>query len=400
MSSPSAATANLPLHHGACPPWLFARMRVLAREIARAVVEAEGTSGFLARLAHPYWFQSFGAVLGFDWHSSGVTTVVCGALKDGLKDGADDDLGLWVAGGKGRASRQTPAELLALASQLTVDPATLADTSRLVARIDNNAVQDGYTLYHHVFVVDRAGRWTVVQQGMNEATAWARRYHWLSETVTRFDDEPHAAVCAVATGAPLNLVAHEGDANRAAMLTLSAENPDRLVQEVLKAQSMTLPAHHEVQVGDIAAGRLYKTLVSTYDNPPADFVALLGRPGVGAKTLRALALLGELLYGAPPSFRDPARFSFAHGGKDGTPFPVSQTEYDRTIGYLERAVRHARLGERERLDALRRLTAWVDIQAHPSPAPPSAAPLPVAAAPGPGRPVQLGLGAEFWTPGH
>ena len=396
MTTHASATAQLPLHHGACPPWLFARMRLLAREIARAIVEAEGTPGLLARLSQPHWFQSFGAVLGFDWHSSGVTTVACGALKDGLKGGVADELGLYVVGGKGRESRKTPDELLALGDKLSVDPAGLVHTSRLVAKVDNNAVQDGYQLYHHVFVVDRAGRWAVIQQGMNDATSWARRYHWLSDTVESFVDEPHAAVCAVTTVAPLNLVAHEADANRQAAATLASQKPETLVQELRKAQTMSLPAHHEVQIGDILPERLYKTFCSTYENPPADFVDLLGRPGVGAKTLRALSLLGELLYGAPASFRDPARFSFAHGGKDGTPFPISQREYDQTIAYLERAVRQARLGERERLDALRRLAAWTDEQARPSPAPPSAAPLPVSNAPGPQRPVQLGLGAEFW----
>lgn len=369
---------------------------MLSAEIARAVVEAEGAPAFLAKLSNPYWFQSFGAVLGFDWHSSGVTTVVCGALKEGLKNGIDNELGIWVAGGKGRESRKTPDELLALGDRLAVDPAGLAYTSRLVAKVDNNAVQDGYQLYHHVFVVDQAGHWTVIQQGMNGETSWARRYHWLSDTVQSFVDEPHAAVCAEATGAPLNLVAHEGEANRQAATTLAAYKPDSLVWELRKAQSMTLPEHHEVRIGDILPDRLYKTFASTYENPPQDFVDLLGRPGVGAKTLRALSLLGELLYGAPASFRDPARFSFAHGGKDGTPFPVSQTEYDKTIAYLERAVKQARLGERERLDALKRLAVWVDEQAKPSPVPPSAAPLPVSNAPGPKRPVQLGLGAEFF----
>ncbi len=397
MTTPTGqATANLPLHHGTCPPWLFARMRLLAREIARAIIEAEGTPGFLARLSNPYWFQSFGAVLGFDWHSSGVTTTVCGALKDGLKGGVDDELGLWVAGGKGRTSRQTPDELMALGDRLAVDPAGLADTSRLVAKVDNNAVQDGYQLYHHVFVVDKEGHWSVIQQGMNDETAWARRYHWLSEAVQSFVDEPHTAVCAVAPTTPLNLVAHEGDANRSAIATLAAEKPETLVAELQKAQSLTLPAHHEVEIGDIHPQRLYKTLLSTYANPPQDFVDLLGRAGVGAKTLRALSLLGELLYGAPASFRDPARFSFAHGGKDGTPYAVAQHEYDQTIAYLERAVRQARLGEKERLEALRRLAAWVDEGARPSPAPPSAERLPISKAPGPRRPVQLGLGAEFF----
>ena len=396
MLTQSSAAANLPLHHGACPPWLFARMRVLAREITRAIVEAEGTPGFLSRLSNPFWFQSFGAVLGFDWHSSGVTTVVCGALKDGLKSGAADELGLWVAGGKGRESRKTPDELTMLGERLMVDPTGLAQTSKLVAKVDNNAVQDGYQLYHHVFVVDRAGRWTVVQQGMNDKTSWARRYHWLSDQVQSFVDEPHAAVCSEVIGAPLNLVAHEAEANRQVIATLAAEHPDKLVHELRLAQTMTLPEHHEVQIGDIHPERLYKTLLSTYENPPQSFVDLLGRQGVGAKSLRALSLLGELLYGAPASFRDPARFSFAHGGKDGTPFPVGQREYDRTIEYLERAVKQARLGERERLDALQRLAVWTDEQARPSPAPPSAAPLPLSAAPGPSRPVQLGLGAEFF----
>ncbi|MDQ7850598.1 MAG: DUF763 domain-containing protein [Armatimonadota bacterium] len=356
-------TATLPLHGGRAPRWLFARMVRLARAVVEALVEDAGPAGVLRRLADPFWFQAFGCLLGFDWHSSGVTTTVCGALKEGLK-GTEGTLGLLVAGGKGAASRHTPWELSAYGERFGLDPAPLVYASRLAAKVDNNALQDGYQLYHHTFFLTREGAWGVVQQGMRPADRTARRYHWLGEAVQSFVCEPHAAICCDHTGPVLNLVAAESAAARSAITTLASEPPQRLLAELARIRSpaaelptpdLRLPVHHAVEWTDIHPERLAGALLRTYQAQASTFEALLGLPGVGARTLRALALLSEVLAGAPPSWRDPARFAFAHGGKDGHPFPVDRTTYDRTIALLEDAVRRARLGEPERLGAIRRL---------------------------------------------
>ncbi len=344
--------ATLPLHRGAAPRWLFERMVRLARAVVCVLVEDAGPEGVLRRVSDPFWFQAFGCVLGFDWHSSGLTTTVCGALKEGLR-GLERDLGLAVAGGKGRASRRTPEELRAYGEWFGFDAERLVYASRTSAKVDNHAVQDGYQLYHHAFFVTRGGAWAVVQQGMREADRTARRYHWLGEAVWDFVCEPHAAVCADRAVPTLNLVAREGEAARRAMVALSREPPDRLGRELRRA--LTMPARHSLLASDLDPGRLETVLLRTYEAQARDFEALLALPGVGAKTLRALALLSELLAGTPPCWRDPARFSFAHGGKDGHPYPVDRDTYDRTVAVLEEAVRRARLGHTDRLEALRRL---------------------------------------------
>lgn len=350
-------TATLPLHRGTAPRWLFYRMVRLARAMVCALVEDVGPEGVLRRLSDPFWFQAFGSLLGFDWHSSGLTTTVCGALKEGLR-GFEQELGIAVAGGKGQASRRTPHELEALGERWGVDVRRLVYASRMRAKVDSNAVQDGYQLYHHCFFATRTGAWAVVQQGMREADRTARRYHWLGETVSDFVCEPHAAVCADRTVPTLNLVARESEAARKAIAALSRESPARLRRDLERA--LTMPARHHVQACDLDPERVERVLLRTYEAQVEGFEALLGLPGVGAKTLRALALLSELLAGAPPSWRDPARFSFAHGGKDGHPFPVDRETYDRTVAVLEEAVRKARLGRAERLEALRRLHSWLD----------------------------------------
>lgn len=344
--------ATLPLHSGAAPRWLFDRMARLARAVVCALVEDVGPEGVLRRVSDPFWFQAFGCVLGFDWHSSGLTTTVCAAVKQGLR-GLERQAGLAVAGGKGRASRRTPEELRAYGEWFGFNAERLVYASRTSAKVDNHAVQDGYQLYHHAFFVTRGGAWAVVQQGMREADRTARRYHWLGEAVSDFVCEPHAAVCADRTVPTLNLVAREGEAARQAMVALSREPPERLEKELRRA--LTMPARHPVLVSDLDPRRLEGVLLRTYKAQAKDFEALLALPGVGAKTLRALALLSELLAGAPPSFRDPARFSFALGGKDGHPYPVDRTTYDRTVAVLEEAVRRARVGYTDRLEALRRL---------------------------------------------
>ncbi len=357
-------TAQLKLHNGPCPPWLFKRMRGMAREIARLLVEEEGSAGLMRRLSDPFWFQALGCVLGFDWHSSGVTTTTCGALKEGVK-GLETELGLFVAGGKGAASRQTPAEIESQGRFLDVDPAELVRLSRLAAKVDSAAVQDGYQIYHHVFIFDRAGRWAVVQQGMNADEGHARRYHWLGEIVADPVDEPHAAVCCDQTAPSLNLVAHESTAARAVATTLAGQPPDRVLAELERVRHLEMPDRHAVWTADVSPARLSSILLQTYRDPPADFADLLGRRGVGPATLRALSLLSELVYGAPASARDPARFSFAHGGKDGSPYPVDRPTYDRSIEALKTALDRARVGDREKLDAFRRLAVFTTGQEEP-----------------------------------
>jgi hypothetical protein len=352
-------TASLPLHGGRPPAWLFERMRRLAPAIVESIVVEHGPGAVLERLSDPHWFQAFGCVLGFDWHSSGVTTTVCGALKEGLA-GREADTGIYVAGGKGKTSRKTPQELVAIGARTGLDGERLACTSRTTAKIDSAAVQDGYALYHHSFFVTRAGEWAVVQQGMRDADGTARRYHWLGSRVESLVQEPHAAVASQAPGANvLNLVAAESAATRDAAASFAREEPQRVAAEIARVISLELPRRHWIDIQrDINPRHLKTVLLATYERAPADFEALLGVPGVGSATLRALSLISELLYGAPASTRDPARFSFAHGGKDGFPYPVDRKGYDRTIEILQQALARARIGSSDRLHALKRLGEW------------------------------------------
>jgi hypothetical protein len=347
--SQRTGTAQLPLHGGNAPAWLFRLMKPLAREITLAIVEDAGPLEMLRKLSDPFWFQAFGCVLGFDWHSSGLTTVACGALKEGLQ-GLGGDVGLFVAGGKGRTSRKTPDDIRAAEPLLTADPETLVYASKLSAKVDNTAVQDGYQLYHHTFVFTADGHWAVIQQGMSDASRYARRYHWLSDQVSEFVNEPHAAVCASdAGGSVLNMVASESSAARDRSAELAREEPERLLRE------LRLPAHHDVRLDDINPDRLSSAFLSTYEQQPRDFEALLATPGVGPKSIRALSLLSELLYGDKPSFRDPARFSFAHGGKDGHPYPVDRATYQQSIDTLRTALQRSKIGQTDKLQAFKRL---------------------------------------------
>ena len=357
--------AHLPLHHGRAPRWLFQRMVRLARQIVVLSVTELGSRELLRKLADPFWFQALGCVLGFDWHSSGLTTTACGAIKEGVR-GLERHLGFFVGGGKGAASRKTPEEIEAQGAHLRVDPSGLVAASRLAAKVDSAALQDGYQLYHHTFFFTADGHWAVVQQGMNEATRYARRYHWLSETVADPVNEPHQAVCCDRTGATLNLVARESAEARRLSVLLSRENPERLVRDIQRMQSLTLPARHGLRVDDIHPRRLFTVFLRTYERQPENFEALLRTEGVGAKTLRALSLVAELIYGVPASTRDPARFSFAHGGKDGHPYPVDRATYDTTIAVLEKAVHASRLGRQEELAALRRLERFWRGTHHPA----------------------------------
>ena len=349
--------ANLPLHGGRAPRWLFQRMTRLAREIACHLVAEHGPQEMLLRLADPYWFQAFGCVLGFDWHSSGVTTTACGALKEGIR-GLEAELGLYAAGGKGAASRKTPAQVTAACERLGRDPAPLVQASRLSAKVDNTALQDGYQLYHHSFFFTRDGHWSVVQQGMNDANGMARRYHWISAGLHSFVVEPHAAICCDRRQAVLNLVDRKSEAARAAITEIT-RHPDREVAKTLAAlPTLQMPRHHLLDAADIRPGQLRKVLLQTYERPPRDFQELLATPGLGPKSLRALALVAELVYGERAATRDPAAYAFAHGGKDGTPYPVHRERYDHTIETFRTALEQARLGRSERIEALRRLGQW------------------------------------------
>ena len=353
--------AHLPLHTGKAPRWLFERMVPLSREILIFMAAEFGREEVLRRLSDPYWFQAFGCVLGFDWHSSGLTTTVCGALKEGLR-GTENELGLFVAGGKGATSRRTPAEITAACERIGQDAQPLVYASRMSAKVDNAAVQDGYQLYHHSFVFTVKGEWCVVQQGMSDETSMARRYHWLSDGLRSYVNEPHAAVCCDASATTLNLVAAESADVRSAAATLAGEKPDVTLQALNHLPLLELPRRHTVLTEDIDPRYLRKVLLRTYESRPENFEALLSTQGVGAKTLRALALTSELIYGTEASRKDPARYSFAHGGKDGTPFPVDRTTYDKTIEVLRCALNGAKIERAEKVRAFKRLADLPQIE--------------------------------------
>jgi hypothetical protein len=379
-------SADLPLHSGHVPPWLVTRMAALGRVIVEAIALHYGRDELLRRLAHPFWFQCFGAVMGMDWHSSGITTSVIGALKRGLAP-IQGELGLYVCGGRGRHSRRTPDELIQVGERTGLDAVSLARASRLVAKVDSAAVQDGFDLYLHSFIVTTDGKWCVVQQGMSDARSEARRYHWLSENLSSFLDSPHSAIEGPNQGTIINLADVRAARSRAAGLELVHGGPD-LPIAVLKGMRgnssrsagvalslfpeleleaslqpansrplphLHMPAHHDVRASDVVLRRLHGVLAAAADRGPTDFTELLLTPGVGARTVASLALVAEVVHGAPSRFTDPARFSMAHGGKDGHPFPVPLKVYDETIRVLKSAVGNAKLGNADRLHAIRRL---------------------------------------------
>ena len=361
-----SGSADLPLHNGHVPKWLADRMTRLGAVISQAIIHHYGRDEFLRRLAHPFWFQSFGAVMGMDWHSSGITTSVLGALKRGLAP-LDRELGLRVCGGRGKHSRQTPHELVAIGERIGFDGGKLATASRLVAKVDSAAVQDGFELYLHGFVVADDGRWVVVQQGMNGDRKQARRYHWLSDGLKSFVDEPHAAIEGHAQGEIINLTDRRAEASRNKQLELLGSlGPDGITRELASLAGdatprqaslpfLIMPAHHDVRAEDIHLRRLHGNLAAAAERAPTDFAELLLTPGVGGRTVRALALVAEVVHGAPCRFSDPARFSLAHGGKDRHPFPVPLKVYDETIRVLKSAVQKAKLGQDDELAALQKL---------------------------------------------
>jgi hypothetical protein len=372
-------SANLPLHGGHVPLWLSTRMAALGRVIAEAIVHEYGRDELLRRLAHPFWFQSFGAVMGMDWHSSGITTSVVGALKRGLGP-IQRELGIYVCGGKGAHSRRTPHELLQIGDMTGVDAASLVRASRLVAKIDSAAVQDGFDLYLHAFFATVDGHWCVVQQGMNEELGEARRYHWQSEDLPGFFESPHAAIEGRNVGPIVNLADVRAERNRTAALRLVQGGPDRTISLLRQFRQsgnaalslslfpetepiapllphLQLPHRHQVRASDVVLKRLHGTLAAAADAGPKDYADLLLTPGVGARTVEALAFVAEVVHGAPSRFSDPARFSMAHGGKDGHPFPVPVKVFDATIRLLKSAVARAKLGSTEALSAIQRLDA-------------------------------------------
>jgi uncharacterized protein len=358
-------SADLPLHGGRVPPWLAERMASLGAIICQAIVLHYGREEFLRRLSHPFWFQSFGAVMGMDWHSSGITTSVIGALKRGLAP-LQGELGIHVCGGRGKHSRQTPDELAALGERVGFDAQALTRASRLVAKVDSAAVQDGFDLYLHGFFVTDDGKWTIVQQGMNGDKRQARRYHWHSESLASFVDEPHSAIDGPDQGEIINLTDRRASDSRTAQLDLlAAFGPDRIVAELValtrkppaqpELPYLIMPAHHDVRSSDVFTRRLHGTLAAAAERGPADFPQLLLTPGVGARTVQSLAMVAEVVHGAPYRFADPARFSLAHGGKDRHPYPVPIKVYDETIRVLKSAVQKARLGRDEEMLAIKRL---------------------------------------------
>ncbi|MTD96114.1 DUF763 domain-containing protein [Hyphomicrobium sp. xq] len=360
-------SADLPLHNGRVPAWLASRMATLGAIVTQAIVHHYGREEFLRRLAHPFWFQSFGAVMGMDWHSSGVTTSVIGALKRGLAP-LSGELGIHVCGGRGKHSRKTPDELTALGERVGFNAPSLTRASRLVAKVDSAAVQDGFDLYLHGFFVTDDGQWTVVQQGMNGESRYARRYHWHSGEVRDFVDAPHSAIDGPSQGNIVNLTDKRAAPSRSAQLELLSDlGPDRIVGEYAalvhepSAQPtlphLVMPAHHDVRASDVFTRRLHGTLAAAADRGPVDFPELLLTPGVGARTVQSLAMVAEVVHGAPYRFEDPARFSLAHGGKDRHPYPVPIKVYDETIRVLKSAVENAKLGRDEQIETLKRLDA-------------------------------------------
>ncbi|MFV0535924.1 MAG: DUF763 domain-containing protein [Dysgonomonas sp.] len=343
--------ADLPLHYGTVPPWLAQRMSLLGGAIVEAIVTEYGRPALLQRLSDPFWFQSLGCVLGMDWHSSGITTSVMNALKKAINK-RSGELGGYVCGGRGKSSRQTPAELLEIANKTGLDGEELVRSSKLSAKVDNTAVQDGFQLYLHSFVVTIEGEWTVIQQGMNGDSRMARRYHWLSSSLRSFMEEPHTSVCGKNQGLILNLTDIEADRTKNGILELTKEIPDKLMKEV----SLILPNHHDVREEDVNLKRLGAALILAHETNVGDMESLLLLEGVGPRTLQSLTLVSEVIHGTPSRFSDPARFSFAHGGKDGHPFPVPTRVYDETIEIFDKAIHQAKLGDKDKSDALKNLS--------------------------------------------
>ncbi|MFH1181461.1 MAG: DUF763 domain-containing protein [Candidatus Woesearchaeota archaeon] len=372
---------NLPLHPGSCPKWLFPRMKKLSGLIAEAIVDEYGTEEFLRRIADPFFFQSLSCVIGFDWHSSGTTTTTMGALKESVNS---LNLGIEICGGKGATSRKTPSEIAATTMNVQSQKIErLVYSSRMAAKVDSNLVQAGYVLYHHCFVFTENGSWAVVQQGMNDANGYARRYHWLSDNVQSFVEEPHLGICGEKEQEVLDMTARQSDGARKTSLDLVKDNPLHLrryftKQTVLQqfvnvtttttknsssnddygdGYELTLPSHHPTpQLSEKSLASLQKA----YELQPQNYEELVSLQGIGAKSIRALALVSELVYGAKASWKDPVKYSFAHGGKDGFPYQINREHYDKSIEILTTAIRNS-FGREEQLKAIKRLSGYIQV---------------------------------------
>lgn len=347
-----SGSADLPLHGGHVPPWLSERMAKLGLAIVETIAMEFSTSAVISKLGNPFWFQSFGAVMGMDWHSSGITTSVLGALKRSVNPHSKE-LGIYICGGKGKHSMKTPDELLGVGNRTGLNGIELAGLSRLTAKVDNTAIQDGFQLYQHNFIVNTQGEWCVIQQGMNNNTSTARRYHWHSENLQSFINEPHTFIYGENQGKILNLTASDAATTRKKSLLIVNEHPDKIIKEL---SHLTLPGHHDVRMKDVNMKRLGAMLWLAHENKPEDFEGLLMLKGMGPRTIQSVALVSEVIYGTPTRFNDPARFSFAHGGKDGHPFPVPVKVFDETISTLQTAIQRAKIGNSDKMHAIKKLS--------------------------------------------
>ncbi|TMI97503.1 MAG: DUF763 domain-containing protein [Bacteroidetes bacterium] len=346
-----SGSADLPLHYGYVPKWLADRMAKLGFAITEAIILEYGKEEILRRLSDPFWFQSLGAVMGMDWHSSGITTSVMGALKRAVNPHAKE-LGIYICGGKGKFSKETPAELLKIGNTTGLNANELVRCSKLSAKVDNTAIQDGFQLYTHNFIVSDTGKWTVVQQGMQPDSKTARRYHWHSDNIKSFVEEPHTGICGINQGMILNLTDVAANTTRESILKVTHDKPELIMKEF---QQLLMPSHHDVQASDVNLKRLGSILWLAFEQHPDNFEELLLLNGVGPRTIQSLTLVSEVIHGTPSRFKDPARFPFAHGGKDGHPFPVPVKVYDETIQTLQTAVHKAKLGENDKAEAIKKL---------------------------------------------
>jgi len=356
-----ARHCTLPLHYGHVPAWLADRMKAMGTAITLAIIHQHGRDEFLRRISDPFWFQALGAVMGMDWHSSGITTSVMGALRKGLSP-LSHETGLYILGGRGRYSRNTPDEIIEVSMNRGLDGDSLVRCSRLSAKVDNSCIQDGFQIYLHNFILTADGKWAVVQQGMNDASAMARRYHWLSEDVRSFVSDPHSAIEGENMGEILNLSDCRADSARSSIMDFLSLHPEEQQHEMellLSSRHLDMPGHHDVRPKDVDSKRLGAVLAAAYDMRFAEFTDALLLKGLGPRTIQALSLVSEVIYGAPSRFTDPARFSFAHGGKDGHPAPVPLNVYDKSISVLKNAVNSAKLGNGDKLDALKKLDIMV-----------------------------------------
>jgi hypothetical protein len=347
-----SGSADLPLHYGYVPKWLAERMAKLGLAVVETIVMDYGKDEVLRRLSDPFWFQSLGAVMGMDWHSSGITTSVMGALKRSVNPHSRE-LGIYICGGKGNHSRETPNELLRISETTGLNGVDLVKCSKLSAKVDNTAIQDGFQLYTHNFILSNEGKWAVVQQGMSAQSKTARRYHWHSENLTSFVNDPHTFIYGQNNGYILNMADSTAAPSRKGVMQIANENPEKMLGEISK---LVMPSHHDVRAKDVDLKRLGAVLWLAHDKRPADFEELLLLEGLGPRTLQSLALVSEVIHGTPSRFKDPARFSFAHGGKDGHPFPVPIKVYDETLGVLQTAIYKAKLGQSEKNEAIKRLS--------------------------------------------